>query len=109
MLDQEAQQGTRNQQQNKTLWQNRIRVILGSWHSLNHTAEKVLRVEMRGAYPKLLLLLGRELFLRKKSQHFIPEQRRVNHMAVSCNTGWEQKVNTLSLLREEACFAEIKA
>jgi len=30
-------------------------------------------------------------------------------MAVSCNTGWEQKVNTLSLLREEACFAEIKA
>lgn len=30
-------------------------------------------------------------------------------MAVSCNTGWEQKVNTLSLLCEEACFAEIKA
>lgn len=29
-------------------------------------------------------------------------------MAISCNTGWEQKVSTLSLLREEVCFAEIK-
>lgn len=66
-------------------------------------------MENRWAYPSLLSLLGIGLFLRKKSQHFIPEQRRVNHMAISCNTGWEQTVSALSLLGEEACFDEIKA
>jgi len=60
-------------------------------------------------YPSLLSLLGIGLFLRRKSQHFIPEQRGVDHTIVSCNTGWEEKVNLLSLLYEEACFDETKA
>lgn len=44
----------------------------------------------------------------KKSQHFIPEHRGVDHTLVSCNIGWE-KVSMPSLLCEEGCFDEAKA